>query len=176
MDANSKHVSNSTFELERIFAAPLERVWTAWSEREQLGKWWGPKGCSVEIASLDFRPGGFFHYSMRFDNAPVSWGRFNYREVVPHRKIVWLNSFANEKGGIVRAPFSDLCPMEIQNSVAFTEHEGRTSVMLVATPFGANAGEIQYFATLCSSGSLAQGYGGTLDGLAQHLDQFCGQR
>jgi uncharacterized protein YndB with AHSA1/START domain len=100
------------------------------------------------------------------------WGRFNYREIVPNERIIWLNSFANEKCGIARAPFSDLCPLEIENSVAFAEKEGTTRMTLHAQPFGASAEEVKYFAGLCSSGSLEQGYRGTFDQLADHLRQI----
>ena len=108
---------------------------------------------------------------MRFENAPPMWGRFNYREIVPNERIVWLNSFANENCGIARAPFSDLCPLEIENSVAFAEKEGTTTIMLHAEPFGATAEEVKYFVELCSSGSLEQGYRGAFDQLADHLRQ-----
>jgi hypothetical protein len=101
--------------------------------------------------------------------------RFNYRKIVPHERIVWLNSFANEKCGIARARFSDLCPLEIENSVAFGEQEGTTRLTLHAEPFGASAEEVKYFAELCSSGSLKQGYGGTFDQLADHLRQIAGR-
>ena len=171
MDASYKKAT-SWFEIKRVFTAPLGRVWKAWSERDQLATWWGPKGCSLEVSLLEFRPGGFFHYAMRSENTPAMWGRFNYREIVPHERIVWLNSFANEKCGIARAPFSDLCPLEIENSVAFSEEEGATRMTLHAEPFGASAEEIKYFAELCSSGSLWQGYGGTFDQLTDHLRQI----
>jgi uncharacterized protein YndB with AHSA1/START domain len=172
MDTSHKKSKNPSFEIERVFTAPLDRVWKAWSERDQFANWWGPKGCCVKVSLMEFRAGGFFHYAMKSENAPAMWGRFNYREIVPHERIVWLNSFANEKCGIVRAPFSDLCPLEIENSVAFTEQEGTTRMTLHAEPFGASAEEVKYFAELCSSGSLGHGYGGTFDQLADHLRQI----
>jgi hypothetical protein len=43
---------------------------------------------------------------------------------------------------------------------------------LHAEPFGASLEEIKYFAELCSSGSLQQGYGGTFDQLADHLHEI----
>jgi hypothetical protein len=109
---------------------------------------------------------------MKSENAPAMWGRFNYREIIPHERIVWLNSFANEKCGIARAPFSELCPLEIENSVAFAERAGTTRMTLNAAPFGASAEEVKYFAELCSSASLEQGYGGTFERLADHLGQI----
>lgn len=167
--SNDRRATNPSFEIARVFKASRARVWGAWSEADQLGKWWGPPGCSIEIAHFDFRPGGFFHYAMRFEGAPVSWGRFIYRDIAPYERIVWLNSFSNEQCGIVRAPFSALCPLEIENDVMFTERAGQTSVTLRAAPFGAGVEERQYFDELCSSGDLEQGYGGTLDQLADHL-------
>ena len=175
MDASYKNAAHSSFEMERVLTAPLDQVWKAWSERDQLAKWWGPKGCSLEVSFLEFRTGGFFHYAMRFEDAPAMWGRFNYREIVPNERILWLNSFANEECGIARAPFSDLCPLEIENSVAFTEEEGATRMTLHSEPFGASAEEVKYFAELCSSGSLEQGNSGMFDQLADHLRLIAGK-
>lgn len=155
------------FEITRVFKAPRARVWSAWSRADELQHWWGPKGCSIEVRLLEFRPGGFFHYAMKFAGAPTMWGRFNYREIVPGERIVWLNSFSNENGGIARAPFSELCPLEIENFVTFTEQAGATTVALRARPFGESSQERQYFEDLRPS--LNDGYGGTLDQLTSHL-------
>ena len=170
MAANdAKTRRKSVFEITRVFKAPRDRVWKAWSEADQLKHWWGPKGCTIETLHLEFRPGGFFHYAMKFEGAPTMWGRFNYRKIVAPERIVWLNSFSNEKCGIARAPFSDLCPLEIENTVTFTEHAGITTVVLCAEPFGESAEERRFFDELYSSGSLEQGYGGTFEQLAEHV-------
>lgn len=155
------------FEINRRFEAPRAAVWKAWSEADLLEQWWGPKGCKLEALRLEFRPGGFFHYAMRFPGAPAMWGRFNYREIVPGERLVWLNSFANENCGIARAPFSEDCPLEIENTVRFTEEGGATVVALRAVPFGALASERKFFEDL--KPSLEMGYGGTLDQLAEFL-------
>jgi uncharacterized protein YndB with AHSA1/START domain len=166
---DDKTSRNSAFEITRAFKVPRNRVWKAWSQADQLKHWWGPKGCSIEISRFEFRLGGFFHYAMKFADASTIWGRFNYREIVAPGRIVWLNSFSNEKCGIARAPFSNFCPLEIENSVAFTENNGTTTVSLRAEPFGEVAEERKFFDELCSSGSLDQGYGGTFEQLADHL-------
>jgi uncharacterized protein YndB with AHSA1/START domain len=168
MAANDeKTTRTSAFEITRVFKAQRDRVWKAWSEADQLKHWWGPKGCSIGISRFEFRPGGFFHYAMKFADAPTMWGRFNYREIVVPERIVWLNSFSNVKCGITRAPFSELCPLEIENFVTFTEHAGTTTVSLRAEPFGEVAEERKYFEELRSS--LEQGYGGTFEQLADCL-------
>ncbi len=170
MAANDEKTSGkSVFEMTREFKAPRNRMWKAWSEADQLKHWWGPKGCAIEISHFEFRLGGFFHYAMKFEGAPTMWGRFNYREIVTPERIVWLNSFSNEKCGIARAPFSEFCPLEIENTVTFTERAGTTTIVLRAEPFGETAEERKFFDELCSSGSLEQGYGGTFERLADLL-------
>ena len=78
-------------------------------------------------------------------------------------------SFATDRGALARAPFSARCPVEIENTVTFTAQHDTTVVHLAATPFGASDDELAFFADLCTSGSLAHGYGGTFDQLAAHL-------
>ena len=163
----SAAVEHSAFEIRREFKRPRAVVWAAWCDAGQLQRWWGPKGRRVQVLRFEFRPGGFFHYRMDFDGAPPMWGRFNFREIVAAERLVWLNSFANEHGGIARAPFSDHCPMEIQNTVTFVERAGTTTVELRAAPFGELAAERDYFEALRPS--LNEGYGGTFDQLAALL-------
>ena len=157
----------AVFVITRQFTLPLAAVWQAWSDADQLQHWWGPKGCSIDVLRFEFRPGGFFHYAMKHEGAPTMWGRFNYREIAPRERLVWLNSFANERCGIARAPFSEACPLEIQNTVTFVERDGVTTVTLRAEPFGELDAERQYFEEL--QPSLEQGYGGTFDQLADYL-------
>lgn len=165
MPANDRSTPpDGVFVITRVLDAPRRLVWKAWSEAEQMQKWWGPKGCSISIANFEFRPGGFFHYAMRFSNGPPMWGRFLYRDIAAQERIVWLNSFSNEGCGIKRAPFDPAIPLEILNEVTFSEKGGKTTVTLRARPHGAAEGEVKAFQGMFAS--LEQGYGGTFDQLA----------
>jgi Activator of Hsp90 ATPase homolog 1-like protein len=46
--------------LTRIFDAPREVVWQAWTQPEQVSVWWGPRGMSspLDRIEMDLRPGG----------------------------------------------------------------------------------------------------------------------
>ncbi|SRR6266852_4449013 len=158
---------DGAFAITRMFNAPRHLVWKAWSEAKQMQTWWGPKGCSIKVANFEFWPGGFFHYAMQFPKGPQMWGRFLYREIVPHERIVWLNSFSNEGCGITRAPFDQAIPLEILNEVTLVETAGKTTVMLRARPHGAAENEVKVFAGMFAS--LDQGYSGTFDQLASSL-------
>jgi uncharacterized protein YndB with AHSA1/START domain len=160
-------IPGDAFAITRDYAAPRDRVWSAWSEAAQIQAWWGPAGCTIDLRRFEFRPGGFFHYAMRFPNAPVMWGRFLYREIAASERIVWLNSFSNEGCGITRAPFGAPFPLEMLNHVTMTATDGGTRVALHAWPHGASPEETAVFAA--SFDSMAQGYGGTFDRLGERL-------
>ena len=76
------------------FNAPREVVWKAWTERERLRQWFGPKGFKMTTATMDFRPGGSFHYRLQTPDGKEMWGRFVYRQIVAPERILWVNSFS----------------------------------------------------------------------------------
>ncbi len=158
---------DGTFVIKRIFDAPPKLVWAAWSDAAQMQSWWGPKGCVIDIATFEFRPGGFFHYAMNFPEGASMWGRFLFRSIDTGKRIVWLNSFSNEGCGITRAPFDVAIPLEILNDVTFEGMAGKTTLTLRAHPHGATSAEAEAFAAMHAS--LNEGYGGTLDRLAAAL-------
>ncbi|GAA3413266.1 SRPBCC domain-containing protein [Paenibacillus hodogayensis] len=153
----------------REFKAPRDLVFKAWSEAEHLKHWWGPKGFEITVKGLDFRPNGFFHYSMQSPDGGQMWGKFVYREIQPNEKIVWLNCFSDEEGNIVRAPFSDLIPLEIHNEVTFSETNSITTITLRSRPNNATKEEQSFFEGMFES--MEQGFGGTFDQLEQYLEE-----
>ena len=99
------------FVVTREFDAPRELVFKAWTERERLAAWWGPKGFKIRVAKLDLRPGGIFHYSMTTPAGDEWWGRFVYREISPPERLVYVNSFSNAEGGVTCAPMMPTFPL-----------------------------------------------------------------
>ncbi|WP_308638792.1 SRPBCC family protein [Paenibacillus silvisoli] len=153
--------------LTRELRAPIELVFKVWSEAEHLKHWWGPKGFDIDVKGLDFRPGGYFHYSMSAPDGSKMWGKFNYLEIKPSEKIVWLNSFSDEAGNLVRAPFSDLIPLQIRNEVTFAEQNGVTTLNLHSSAFNANEEERSFYEGMFES--MEQGWGGTFEQLEQYV-------
>ncbi|MEO8672585.1 MAG: SRPBCC domain-containing protein, partial [Tahibacter sp.] len=70
------------------------------------------KGFKIQVKSLDFRPGGIFHYSMTGSDGQRMWGRFKYAEISAPEKLEFINSFSDEQANITRAPFSESWPLE----------------------------------------------------------------
>lgn len=165
MAANS--VIAKVFSISRTFHAPRNIVWKAWTDRDALAQWWGPKGCPIEVTVLDVKPGGLFHYAMALPNGDKWWGRFVYREIEKPSRLVFVNSFSNENGDITRAPFSAHWPLEVLNEVTFTEGGGKTTIRLEGGPIDPADEERAAFESMFKS--MEQGFGGTFDQLDDYL-------
>lgn len=53
-------MQSEPFVITRVFDAPRDRVWKAFTQIEHLKHWWGPKGFTMQASKLDLRPGGVF--------------------------------------------------------------------------------------------------------------------
>src|ERR1700687_1183189 len=81
------------FVIDRVFDAPRDKLWKAWTEAERLKKWWGPAGFIVHTCKVDLRPGGVFLYGMKAPDGSDMWGKFTYREITAPKKLVFIVSF-----------------------------------------------------------------------------------
>ncbi|HTW63871.1 MAG TPA: SRPBCC domain-containing protein [Bryobacteraceae bacterium] len=160
-------MSQPQFEISRTFDAPRDLVWKAFTESKRLMHWWGPRGLSWVSGKLDLRPGGMFHYCMRSPEGQEMWGKFVYREIDAPARLVFVNSFCDAAGDTVRAPFNAQWPLEVLNTVTFSEHAGRTTITVRGGPINAPAEEREVFRN--ASQSMEQGFSGTFDQLTAYL-------
>ena len=151
----------------RVFEAPRELVWKAFTEPERLAHWWGPQGFTMLARTLDLRPGGVFHYSMRSPDGHVMWGRFVYRDIQAPERMVFVSCFSDEEGNVTRAPVSSTWPLLILNTVTLTESDGETTVILRGGPIDATEEERESFWN--AQESVRQGFAGTFEQLAAYL-------
>jgi uncharacterized protein YndB with AHSA1/START domain len=159
--------TSRAFVISRVFDAPRDLVWKAHSELEGLKQWWGPKGFTWLTGTLDFRPGGMFHYGMRSPNGQEMWGRFVYREIVEPERIVSVSSFSDAKGGLTRHFLSPEWPLEMLNTATFTEEGGKTTLTINSVAINATPHERKIFED--GFQSMQGGFTGTLDQLAAYL-------
>jgi uncharacterized protein YndB with AHSA1/START domain len=96
----------------RVFVAPRELVWKAWTEPEQLTCWWGPRGIStpLETIEVDLRPGGAFRMTMVSDADGTEFPtEMEFREVVEPERLVFAWEAQRGLGaGQVTVTFKDL--------------------------------------------------------------------
>jgi Uncharacterized conserved protein len=83
--------------IDRMFDAPRDIVWKAWTER--MGEWSAPKGFTIPVGEGDVRPGGKWHAAMRKpDGTDLKLGGV-YREVVPPERLVFTHAWIDADGG-----------------------------------------------------------------------------
>jgi uncharacterized protein YndB with AHSA1/START domain len=144
----------------RVFEAPLESVWRAWTEPEQMKKWWGPRGFTAPVMKNDFRVGGQYLFDMRGPDGKDYWNTGKYLEIIPFKEIVATDSFADEQGHPVPPAyygFDSTVPWELR--ARFEGYGDKTGVTLRHTGFP--PGE--------QRDNAISGWNETLDKLAQVL-------
>lgn len=157
------------FVISRCFAAPRDMVWRAWTDAEQLKRWFGPKGCSIFSSTIDLRVGGTYLYGIRMPDGGDLWGRWVFREITPPDRLVFVVSFSNEQGGVTRHPWHSNWPLKILSTITFEERGSQTLVTVRWTPTEAAADEIRTFEE--GRESMREGWTGTLDKLTGHFSE-----
>ena len=144
----------------RIFDAPKELVWKAWSDSEEIIKWWGPKEFTSPYCQTDFKVGGknLFCMESKKDGSKI-WSTGVYKEIIPFEKIVMTDCFSDENGNMVSAAEYGMegVPLEMMITVTFEEVDGKTKMTLVHSNLpddhhqGANVGWNESFDKLEAS-------------------------
>jgi uncharacterized protein YndB with AHSA1/START domain len=136
--------------LTRLFDAPRDIVFDAFTNPEHLRHWFGPNGFTVPTAESDARPGGKFAVCMNFTDGDGKdyWARGEYKEVVPPQRLVMTMSGEGSDGNIE----------DTHVTITFTERGGKTLVIIHQTgmPIAQIAG-------------ASQGWTQSLDKLAAYL-------
>ena len=155
----SQHVETGDRDLvmSRVFDAPRGIVFKAFSTTEALEQWWGPKGWTLPVSNLDFRPGGTWHYCMRGPSGEESWGLSTYSEIVEGERIVYTDAFSNAEGAVAEGM------PQMQVTIEFADEGGRTRV--TSTTEFASAEELKQVLDM----GVVEGATQTWDRLEQYL-------
>ena len=82
----------------RVFDAPRELVWKAWTESKYVMQWWGPKGFTAPVCKMDVRVGGKSLLCMKTPDGYEGWNAIEYHEIVLHEKIVSSMYISDSEG------------------------------------------------------------------------------
>jgi uncharacterized protein YndB with AHSA1/START domain len=134
----------------RVFDAPRELVFKAWTKAEYLTQWWGPDGFTVPVCEVDFRAGGVLRFVFRGPDGKDYPFDGSYVEIVEPEKIVF-------KGNIHDVPGQD-----VFTTVTFATEQGGKTKLTVHQTYA--------FESDATRGARI-GWSQTLD----HLAQFVGR-
>ncbi|HEY3468014.1 MAG TPA: SRPBCC domain-containing protein [Amycolatopsis sp.] len=109
----------------RLFDAPRELVYAAWTDPDQLACWLGPRGFTGSAVTVDARPGGLWRACITSPDGEEHWMRGVYRELDPPSRIVF--GFVWETEGDLRA--------ETLVSIGFADVGGKTEMTFTQRGF-----------------------------------------
>jgi uncharacterized protein YndB with AHSA1/START domain len=134
----------------RTFDAPLDRVWRAWTEPEQLVRWFFPAHCKPRDPSFDIRPGGRYRVIFVGDDGTEHRLRGVFEELAPCERLVFTHGWANPDG---------IVEQDTRVTVSFAEVEGGTRITMRQVGLDTEEGRSAH----------AEGWGEALDHLAALL-------
>lgn len=111
----------------RVFDAPRELVFRAWTDPEHLSNWWGPKHFTNPRCELDVRAGGAIRIDMMAPNGTVYPMTGVFREIVEPSRIVFTSIAEDHDGNPL---------LEGVTTVTFSEEGGKTKLTLHARAVG----------------------------------------
>jgi uncharacterized protein YndB with AHSA1/START domain len=96
--------------VERIFDAPRDTVFAAFTDSELIPEWWGPRDTTTIVDKMDVRPGGDWRFVMRNADGSESGFRGTFREVTPPERLVQTFEWEGMPGhvSVDIATFEDL--------------------------------------------------------------------
>jgi uncharacterized protein YndB with AHSA1/START domain len=129
-DKLKTRVDGSVLEMEWTFDAPRDRVFAAFTQKEQLEAWWGPEGWITEIKTFEFIEGGIWHYCMRCEDTNQgkffgmeSWGKAIFQKIDAPHSYAHADYFSDASGTI-----SEELPGS-ENVTIFEDHGNQTRVL-----------------------------------------------
>jgi uncharacterized protein YndB with AHSA1/START domain len=133
--ANSKDSKARVSDLviTRVFDAPRALVWKAFTDPEQVMRWWGPEHFSSPTCQIDLRVGGKYLFCMRDPDGKDYYSTGTYQKIDPINEIVYTDSFSNEKGEVIPASEYGMVdfPLEMLVTLTFQEIGGKTRLTVV---------------------------------------------
>lgn len=139
--------------LTRVYDAPVQAVWDAWTIPAQVEKWWGPRGFTLTTHSRDLRAGGHWRYTMHGPDGVDYPNVTTYYVVERHRKLVYDHGATDDRPPLFRV------------TVTFTESDGKTTMAMSFVLSSPEAAK-QTAKFIKQAGGNA-----TWDRLAEHLDE-----
>jgi len=138
----------------RIFDAPREVVFQAWTDPKKLQRWWGPKGFTNPVCEVDVRPGGAIRIHMRAPDGTVYPMVGVFHEIVVPERLVFTSSALDGNGHPL---------FEVLNTVTFAAEGGKTKLTVRASVSKVKGDAAPHLA------GMEQGWSMALDRLAEEL-------
>ena len=117
----SPQYGEATVTLTRVYDAPRDLVWRAWTDPKQVAQWFGPRGFTSSVPELDVRVGGALRIVMHGPDGNDYPMKGVFREVKPPQRLVFSNIAIDKDGNHL---------LEGETTVILEEQGGKTKLTL----------------------------------------------
>ena len=104
----------------RVFNAPRQRVFDAWTKPEHLVRWYGCHSSSLIVCEVDLRVGGTYCFVARMTDGTEHALSGVYRDIVSPERLVFTQSFNDDPN------------REALVAILFEERNGKTTMTMTA--------------------------------------------
>ena len=163
----TKDLEAKTLTIERTFAAPVEKLWQAYADKDMFVQWWGPEGWETTVKEFDFRAGGRNHYCMKCVDenqgewfGKDAWGIMDYKTVDAPSNFTYTDYFSNEAGDIDE----QMPALEITVEFVATD-DGQTT--MISRSVASSAEEIEQLVKM----GMIEGFSSSADKLERLVTQ-----
>src|SRR3984957_19163733 len=131
-DDTNRKVQPAPLRVSRVFSAPRETVFKAWSSADHIKRWFCPSGYSVPEATVEMRVGGRFEVCMRSPEGVDHWTKGKFTEVVAPDRLTIDHHVIDPCGG---GPlFSALTQVKFSAAAGGAPMEGGQAYQLFDPP------------------------------------------
>lgn len=139
--------------LSRVFDAPRDLVFRAWTDKEHFAKWFGPRGFTTTIHEADMRVGGLLRFDMKAPDGTIYDNRIEFLEIKRPELLVFDHGHDKDDD-----------PGRFHVTITFDEQSDKKTVMTMRQLHPTK----EQRAIGIGFGAVELGYQ-TLDKLAEHL-------
>jgi uncharacterized protein YndB with AHSA1/START domain len=119
----TKPLAERELTITRVFDAPRELVFKAWTDAKHIAQWWGPKGFTNPVCEIDARVGGMLRVHMRAPDGTIYPMKGEIRELVAPERLVFTSIAVDMAGRHL---------LEGVTTVTFANEGGKTRMTLQA--------------------------------------------
>ena len=124
-DSLAASSTKKEFEISRVINAPVDLVYRAWTDPNQLSKWWGPKDFTNPVCEIDIRPGGEIRIDMKGPDGTVYPMAGIFMEIIEPERLVFTSTAMQDENGTWQ--------LEVFNTISFDGEEGNTKLTVNAS-------------------------------------------
>ena len=160
------------FVINRTFDAPIDVMYSMWTDPKHLAQWSGPTGSSIEYIDVDVKPNGRCFYVMTTADGQKMYGKVHYHELVKPTLIVYAQQFSDENKNTLRHPMAPTWPETMLTRIELSE-EGpeQTRVTITWEPHGETT-STEWTTFISARSGMTQGWTGSFDKLDAYLEEM----